>query len=311
MNDHQFKIVYGVLIREYDRFKKYFPGEEPFWKISCVRKYFRPKFSESDLKTNWRSITTSRGQTEITEIEEVSLTKIRKTGKVITEQKRVKVIRESDEKIISDKPLTRREKYLEIHEEELIQETYKSMDNNFMIDTNVHLNDPNFIDIIQLEENQKICDEKVLGLWGKINVQDKLIITKDKSFMEVDSMMSKIEEAYSKSLQIMMDQEKRVKELVDENQQLKKQLSEHKLIDIKELTHIKSDWSMQEIINKYVDNQKKLTTLKNGVIKILEKHDRLNIHRIIREKGFILSFIDTIKYFDDEYDEDDHLSDFD
>jgi len=53
---------------------------------------------------------------------------------------------------------------------------------------------------------------------------------------------------------------------------------------------------------KFDNLQLKLNQLKKAIQPILLQHTKLNIKKVQEEKGFILSLIDAIKYFDDDYD---------
>lgn len=311
MIEKQFNIIYGILVREYERFKRAFPGDEPFWKISCLKKHQRPIISRSELKENWRAITTSNNQTKVDVIEEVKLEKIRRKEIVTVKQERVKTIQCDTGKVIRDKPLTKREKYTEIIEEEFVTETYKSVDHPFLIDSNVHLDDPKMIDVIQLSEDRITCSNKILAIWGEF-AQSYGVIIKDGQKLDIESSVTdKIKKICTQTSELLSKQADEMKALAEENHMLRARLSDTKEFNIKELTHIKQDWTVQEIINKYVDCQKKLTLLKVKVTPILEKHSDLGYLDLVKRKGFISSFIDVVKYFDDHYDSDDHLSDFD
>lgn len=306
ISERQYLIIHGLLQREYDNFINMFPGEEPFWKITCVRKHHRPTITEADRQMNWRQFTKVGGQVKVEEIKTVSVKKRKFTDRVTKQQERKKKFENNVE--VSDRPIRRAEKYVETIEEDYTIEVFDSNVNAVQVDVHSHVSDASLISIVKLDTIKQSITEEVFQIWDTIKGSGVFIDDDKTEFLSVED---KIRLVSDRTIKVINEQQQMIHDLKNEISLLKAQLDQNKLIEIKELSHIKQDWSVNEIINKYVDIQKKLTMVKSKIMPILEKHDRLGIHKKIADKGFITSLISVVEYFDDEYDEEDHLSDFD
>lgn len=307
ISERQYIIINALLNREYDEFKRVFPNEEPFWKISCVNKHKRPYMTEADKKMNWRSIVhDSKEDIKITEIKEVTTQKRKYTDKVTTKQERVKII--AKDVVKKDIPITRKERYTETTEEEYQIESFDSKISSLQIDMHRHVAEPNFMSIIKLDVKTQTITDEIIGLWGDMKITGAIL---DSDKMAHMSILEKLKEIKKTTQDVIDQQAEIISKLQVEVAMLKSQVNEVKQIDVSELSHIKKEWTMNEIITKYVEMQKKLTHLKIKIQPILDKHERLNHSELVKKHGFVGSLIEVIKYFDEEYEEPESLSDYD
>lgn len=304
-SEKQYRVIMALLDREYEKFKKFWPGEEPYWKISCLKYKHRPKYDESD-KCNWREIKQYGHTQVVTPIDRINIKTINRKTKEGTIQKRVKGLDSSGK--CFDRPIQKKVHYEEILTEDVEYVAYESEVSPAKVDVVMRFDTPSELDIIHFQENVITH----IASWGK---DLSGTIMTNKSIDDMKDIVNFIESAQNdvkSQLKAMeLKYEMMLADIKMENEMLTRQLNEIQVVQIPELSHIKSNWTMKELVSKYVDVQQKLTIVKRKIEPILYKHSRLNYEELKKTHGFITSISHVIKYFDDCYDSDDHLSDFD
>jgi len=304
----QFKIIYGILLKEYTRFKKYFPDEEPHWKISCVKR-LQPRTLDNELKSNWKTVITG-GEAKLENENKVDLIKSTKKVKEKKITQRKKTTRLSDGKILKDVPTTKSESYSEVIEEVKVVETYDSNDYDLWVETNVHLDAPSNVDIITVNKYTKTLTEETLMIWSDM-VKNNATIIEGLLPNKSDPLVMMRE--LTKTQDLIQSLKLNVDTLTSENLELKKKVDETKSFDVKKLQNIKKSWTLEEIVNKYADIQSKLSVVKSKLLPILMKFKDLKIEEKIASNGFVMSLIDAVLYMESqmEYNDGDYSDEYD
>jgi hypothetical protein len=319
-----------------DKFKKRYPGEEPFIKIQCLRTKGR-----ADKDFNWRETkytSFKHNKTEIEYDERESIFTEKRVQKIKqTTNKRVKRrANESDDVVQRRALLTsgvtheniieERTKLVEVKTSEEMHVAIEIIDDE--LDNNIHAikidtkfeqiqkdailsMEPHQDKIIMYNENKKIIDDDNYIMNVLSNSQ-----TLEKVNQELQISLNDTKENVTKAERKL----KQVHDLEEKNIALTKLVESQKESTNSELLNkIKKNFSREisvsEVIEKYIEIQMKLNKLKQNLeiyIKPLSKRFKDEYYKYVQDNGTLLSTIYLIKHYHDicESDEDE-LSDFD
>jgi hypothetical protein len=302
IEDERLLFIYHNALRE---FKKLYPNESPYVKIQCLR--HRRYISSKTETPSWRTIKqiTSKGELlKVTEVnDDIQVIKTRIITN--TQEKKMSVIYDNDKKSIRD--MTKIEK-----KNHGISVTKPVIITN-PVDSNDKFIRPNELSrkVITVEKTSEIkkfnyfdvLDEEVT--LGSEILTDELV--EETHFIHIRNLKN---EAVLTDDSIKTVEKLNKKVLLSENKfdfnnsdivtilnDLKKSDKEDSEIEKAKFNKIfNSNYSTKELLQRYIDVQKKLNILRSKLTYYTTDKD-LNWDGSIKVKGFILAIEDLVKYW--------------
>jgi hypothetical protein len=304
-------ILESLLIKAYNNFKKENPGEEPWWRITCMRKHYKSKYNikPGDENIPWRKIIYDDSEDKKAIIKTISAdsplesavkikkAKIRKTRNVYKNSEGVKHMTQW----VKDEP----EFSTEIHQ--IPVDNLGVMAAHYDV---VYRNDePTEIEVVNKDDT--------LVVWGiDKNKFIKPVITDGVkcnllNFTEVEKIqneLNQVKDELNKAKDELASLKKNplnIKEFHEENAKLQseiKQIQEdNKLFDeeLKKLqSSIKANLSIKDVIVKYGQIQRKLNDCKQVVDRIVKyfDDDEFDYKKNLDDYGFIMTMARLFDY---------------
>jgi len=336
----QTTLIFKLIESEYQSFKHDFPEEEPFWRISCYRKrdkVFKKGYETNNqsgsinqlepaiLKQTWRRvIVDSEGKTE-DEIKVKEPTIVSVIESKVTPYVKLTSVRKSERMFKEIKPHV-------VLEPKTKEFTCIGIPSDSRIEVVRRIDEPGDLELFSYDHTIASVSKEKIMMFGKpgvnvIAVGDKIespMLNNPSGIIKLEQeLTNKIEEYYNvikNCSGITPNIVNTIHTLQKQNKELLTEMSSHKekfSDDIKQVervilrhpirkiqTLMNKDLTISDIIDKYIEVQKKLNDLKAKVTPILIKHKKLRFKSVLDEHGFINGLYHIIKYFDDDYDSD-------
>lgn len=290
-----FCVIISLIESAYQRFKNEFPDEEPFFRITCTRRYGR-----ANRTRVWRPadremrVVDKSGKPTFLEVDdpgEISL-----DNSILMKKKQAQAFKESRQEV---KPLGGKKH--EIRPTKVIDkdiETIKTTKVGFDACVDVRLDDPLTVNVFQycLDKTNYILQE--LRAEYKVFLEDPVlnckgtVVTTD-SASDVESLEKRIDMiilAREKQKQLE-DEFKKVEELRESQSN---PIMEKLVEDVK--TAFKESTTVQEVVGKYIAVQRKLNDLKAKVVPLMKLYNEESFVDKINSQGFLATVWEFIDY---------------
>lgn len=301
----------------YYKFKDQFPDEEPFFRITCTRKYGR-----SDRHKSWRP---KNFETRVvfpdkkTEISGTQVPSSFNLDKVIPEPHPQLSRRQQDE---LEKGRT------DVIDSSRVMGKYVRPKKNKMVDADtrtvevtqvpydacvdLRMDDPLSVSVF------KYCIDTATMLLKEIRTEYRVLL-EDPLFKMNGALVTADDVGDISSIEENLEKMKRIKEKEDEMKHKIAQMGETMpkyAKDSEELESLnttikmafKETSTVNEIVSKYIDVQKKLNDLKSYAVPLMKKYNEMPFMESISKYGFIATIKDFIEYLH-QSTADDYVSD--
>jgi hypothetical protein len=258
----EFNITYATISHlmenAYNNFKIQYPYEEPWWRITCMRKrvHSRPSLSVSDTKDNWRSIDTiSSVVKKIEKIDPMNIPHKVISRKIIKEQK-VEDTENNSKRI--GRPTTRVETTI-TNREYTTKELEMKAD---VIDIGTQHGKTSSIDYIKINTETRTLTKSELinweglsgGVWTDFNVEtgiDQILKQSKDQADEIKALTEMVDQLMieNKNKEAIMSDDSAIRRLSDEVQKLTTELNQV-ILDNKEKDNIITTLTNQLMNNK-------------------------------------------------------------
>jgi len=312
-----YNVVIALMESAYNKFKLQFPNEEPFFRITCSRKFgrsdrhrsWRPKnletrtvFPDRSSKFSQDNINASLDILGATEAKGKPLTKKQQRD---LEDGKTNLIREDKviHKHIRPRPIKLRD--ADTRRVEVTKVPYDAC-------VDLRFDDPISVSVF------KYCVDSANTLLKEIRTEYKLLL-EDPLFNSVGSFVSTIEVDSVHTIEDSLEKIKKIQEkeiemrdrVVQMETVLPKLMAEKEVLD--DLSKsvkaaFKESTTVQDVVSKYIDMQRKLNDLKSYVVPLMRKYNEEPFIEKVAKNGFISTVKEFIEYLH-QNTADDYVSD--
>jgi len=300
-----YNVVIALMESAYNKFKLQFPNEEPFFRITCSRKFgrsdrhrsWRPKnletrtvFPDRSSKFSQDNINASLDILGATEAKGKPLTKKQQRD---LEDGKTNLIREDKviHKHIRPRPIKLRD--ADTRRVEVTKVPYDAC-------VDLRFDDPISVSVF------KYCVDSANTLLKEIRTEYKLLL-EDPLFNSVGSFVSTIEVDSVHTIEDSLEKIKKIQEkeiemrdrVVQMETVLPKLMAEKEVLD--DLSKsvkaaFKESTTVQDVVSKYIDMQRKLNDLKSYVVPLMRKYNEEPFIEKVAKNGFISTVKEFIEY---------------
>ena len=300
-----FNVVIAMMETAYYKFKDQFPDEEPFFRITCTRKYgradrqkmWRPKNLETRVVFPDKSV-------EITNTEISSEIKLDKAVPEL-EPYRTRKQQEEDERGRTDliNPNRIMARYVRPQKNKIVDYDTRAVEVTkvpYDACVDLRMDEPISVGVFKycIDSAQMLLKE--IRTEYKVLMDDPLFKSKG-SFVSTDDIDSiqTIEDSLKTIASIKMkEEEMRTKILQVESTlpQLTKNSEELDSLNKSIKLAFKESATVQEVVTKYIDVQKKLNELKSFALPLMKKYNEMPFLDSVMKYGFISTLKEFIEY---------------
>lgn len=290
-----FCVIISLIESAYQRFKYEFPDEEPFFRITCTRRYGRANRTRVWRPAD-REMRVVDKNGEPTFLENSGSGEISLDNSTLMKKKQAQAFKESQQEV---KPLGGKKH--EVRPTKVIDkdiEIIKTTKVGFDACVDVRLDDPLTVNVFQycLDKTNYILQE--LRAEYKVFLEDPMLNCKG---TVVTTELTSDIESLEKRIDMIVLAKERQKQLEDEFRKiedLKESQSNpvmEKLVeDVK--TAFKESTTVQEVVGKYIAVQRKLNDLKAKVVPLMKLYNEEPFIDKINSQGFLATVWEFIDY---------------
>lgn len=312
-----FNVVIAMMETAYYKFKDQFPDEEPFFRITCTRKYGR-----SDRYKSWRP---KNLETRVvfpdkkTEISETQIPDSFNLDKVIPEpypqlsrKKQDEIERGRTDVVDSSRVMG---KYVRPKKNKMVDADTRTVEVTkvpYDACVDLRMDDPLSVGVF------KYCIDTATMLLKEIRTEYKVLLEDplfklNGAFVTTDDVndISSIEENMEKIKKIKEKEEDmrdKISKMEESMPKLTRDSEELEGLNTTIKMAFKETSTVNEIVSKYIDVQKKLNDLKSYAVPLMKKYDEMPFIESIGKYGFIATVKEFIEYLH-QNTADDYVSD--
>jgi hypothetical protein len=317
------RFLLSLVHNSIDQFKNLFPNEDPFIKIICMR----DRRLMAELKSNnkeWRSVKLMNNKNDVIDLVKLDEThKFKRITKEVATEKKYKVLIDEDklETKISI-PFTKKDlkskgndvvmkrnrkwgnKIIETREviEKITTHEIEDINNDIMaVQVEIMVEDlqnrSSFI-TSHVIQSQLVITQKFVDTVDEIK---NMIVVKGKDFQLTEDNVEKLINDCLKIKEELKDSTTQVESFMVDNcaqtiiSEVKKE--DHiESVQAKLKKYLKTDKTVDEIVDSYIEIQRKLNVLRKNIHKYTEDYE-LEWKEKLKEKGFILALEDLVHYY--------------
>ena len=306
-----YSLIQSLVEAAYHKFKYEYPNEEPFFRITCTRKFGRSE------KRNWRS--TEDGTYPMRTVHKdgaESYNEIRPSGVRLDESQLVKNDDETKNRNESNrwaspvKTIPIKKSVVRDADKKIILTTKFNYD--AMVD--VRFDEPITVSTIKYFMNTTNGLLKELHEGYKVFLEDPTLWKGKEVFMFNPNTGSTFEERLDKAMLALREIDTKDVESKIERLEAITQTDAFTCLDCDDVlanlkTTFKSTLTIRDLAEKYISTEKKLNDLKSVVMPIMRHYKHLNLVKMMGEDGFIKTvgfLVDFLHTMDDDdyYDND-------
>ena len=310
-----YSLIQTLVEAAYHKFKYEFPNEEPFFRITCTRKFGRSE------KRSWRN------PDGVDDMRVVS-----KEGKVTKQQVTIGNLKldgsikvRSDDKLKNDHERNRwisPRKTLPLMNRRVIdadKKTILTTKFNYDAMVDVRFDEPLIVSSVRYFMNTTNGLLKEIQEGYRVFLEDPTIWKGNEVFMMNMGQGVTFEDRLEKAIKAVKNHDDKVKyiEMKIQTVESMAQTEEFTCFDCDDVinnlkTTFKTTLSIRDLADKYINVQKKLNDLKSTVLPLFKRYKHLNLHDMMQKEGFIktigflIDFLDTMGD-----DQDDYVDDYD
>lgn len=290
-----FCVIISLIESAYQRFKYEFPDEEPFFRITCTRRYGRANRTRVWRPAD-REMRVVDGNGKPTFLENSGSGEILLDNSTLMKKKQAQAFKESQQEV---KPLGG--KRHEVRPTKVIDkdiETIKTTKVGFDACVDVRLDDPLTVNVFQycLDKTNYILQE--LRAEYKVFLEDPMLNCKG---TVVTTELTSDVESLEKRIDMIVLARERQKQLEDEFRKIEdlresqsNPVMEKLVEDVK--TAFKESTTVQEVVGKYIAVQRKLNDLKAKVVPLMKLYNEEPFIDKINSQGFLATVWEFIDY---------------
>lgn len=290
-----FCVIISLIESAYQRFKHEYPDEEPFFRITCTRRYGR-----ANRTRVWRPadremrVVDKNGKPTFSEID--SSDEISLDNSILMKKKQAQAFKESHQEV---RPLGGKKH--EIRPTKIVDkdiETIKTTKVGFDACVDVRLDDPLTVNVFQycLDKTNYILQE--LRAEYKVFLEDPMLNCK--GTLVTTELISSVE-SLEKRIDMIVLARERQKQLevefkrIEELRESQSNPIMDKLVeDVK--TAFKESTTVQEVVGKYIAVQRKLNDLKAKVVPLMNLYNEEPFIDKVNSQGFLATVWEFIDY---------------
>ena len=300
-----FNVVIAMMETAYYKFKDQFPDEEPFFRITCTRKYGR-----SDRYKSWRP---KNFETRVvfpdkkTEVSETQIPDSFNLDKVIPEpypqlsRKQQDELEKGRTDVVDSSRVMG--KYVRPKKNKLVDADIRTVEVTkvpYDACVDLRMDDPLSVGVFKYCIDTATMLLKEIRTEYKILLEDPLFKTSG-AFITTDDVndISSIEENLEKIKKIKEKEEEMKNKVLQIEETLPKLSRDSEELEGLNATikmAFKETSTVNEIVSKYIDVQKKLNDLKSYAVPLMKKYNEMPFTESITKYGFIATVKEFIEY---------------